>query len=67
MNKLFDYCDLKGNEYLQYMSDLKKQVDVINPYYNKEDGKFVAKDNSNYKDKILEYNYVNYYEGKLKK
>lgn len=67
MNELFDYCGLGGNEYLQYMSNLKQEVDVINPYYNKENGEFVLVDDSNYKNKILEYSWVNYYESQRKR
>lgn len=67
MNEFFDYCELDGNQYLQYMSDLKKNIDVINPYYYKEDGDFVLVDDSKYKDKILEYQWVNYYESQRKR
>ena len=61
MNELFDYCGLKGNEYLQYMSNLKSNIDVISDYYYKENGKFVEKDQSKYGDLIEEYRYINYY------
>ncbi len=61
MNELFDYCNLSGSEYLNYMSDLKAKIDVISEYYYKEDGEFVKKEQSKYKNLIKEYNYVNYY------
>lgn len=61
MNELFDYCGLKGNEYLQYMSNLKSNIDVISNYYYKEDGIFIEKDQSKYVDLIEEYRYINYY------
>ena len=61
MNELFDYCGLKGNQYLQYMSNLKKTIDVINPYYYKEDQEFTLINNSKYVNLIDEYNKVNYY------
>ena len=61
MNELFDYCGLSGNEYLNYMSDLKSKIDVVSNYYYKENGVFVKKEESNYKDLIKEYNNVNYY------
>lgn len=67
MNELFDYCELEGNQYLQYMSDLKNKVDVINPYYNKEDGEFVLVSDSHYQDELLEYDWVNYYEATEKR
>lgn len=62
MNELFDYCELEGNEYLQYMSNLKEHVDVINPYYNKEDLEYVSSKESNYTNELNEYSWVNYYE-----
>lgn len=61
MNELFDYCDLKGNEYLQYMSDLKSKIDVINNEYYKENNAFVYTSDSKYKNLIQEYKYINYY------
>lgn len=61
MNELFDYCGLSGNEYLNYMSDLKSKIDVVSNYYYKENGVFIKKEESNYKDLIKEYNNVNYY------
>lgn len=64
MNELFDYCELKGNEYLQYMSDLKKQVDVINNEYRKENNSFVKTSDSEYNNLIEEYKYINYFYGK---
>ena len=59
MNELFDYIGLEGNEYLQYMSNLKEKIDVINDYYYKEDKIFVKNDNIN--KKLEEYKLVNYY------
>lgn len=61
MNELFDYCGLKGNEYLQYMSDLKQNVDVISNVFNKENNKFIFVGESNFKEKLEEYEFVNYY------
>lgn len=61
MNEFFDYVGLKGNQYLQYMSNLKKTVDVINPYYYKENQEFVLTNDSKYSSLIDEYNKINYY------
>lgn len=61
MNELFDNLGFDGNEYLQYMNDLKKKIDVINPSYYKENGDFVESSNSKYKSLVEEYNAVNYY------
>ena len=61
MNELFDYCGLEGNEYLQYMSNLKKKIDVISDYYYKENGEFIRVEDSNNQDIVDEYNQVSYY------
>ena len=61
MKELFDDCNLSGSEYLNYMSDLNAKIDVISEYYYKEDGEFIKKEQSKYKDLVKEYNYVNYY------
>lgn len=61
MNELFDYCGLKGNEYLQYMSDLKSSVDVISNPFNKENGRFIYSVDSKSKEKLKEHKFVNYY------
>ena len=58
MNELFDYIELPGNQYLQYTSNLKKEIDVINPYYYKINGQFARTTNNKLVD---EYKYVNYY------
>ena len=62
MNELFDNMKLNGNEYLQYMDDLKEKVDVINPYYYKEDGEFIEVADNKYKNLIKKYGWVNYYQ-----
>ena len=64
MNELFEYIGLKGNSYLQYTSDIKNNISVINNIYYKEDNKYVEKDNSSYKDIINEFMKVNYYWAK---
>lgn len=64
MTELFDYLDLKGNNYMNYMSDLKQNVDVITEYYYKEDNKYVLKEDSNYKKEIKNYFDINYYYSK---
>lgn len=62
MNELFENMKLKGNEYLQYMNDLKEKVDVINPYYYKEDDEFVLIADSKYVDLVERYSWINYYQ-----
>ena len=66
MNELFDYCELSGNEYLQYMENMRGTIDVISDYYYKVDNNFINKNNvsKEIKDKIEEYKFVNYYYSK---
>ena len=40
MAELFDYIGWQGNEYMQYLSDIKKKFDVIHKVYFKENGEF---------------------------
>jgi len=59
MNELFDYIELEGNEYLQYMSELKSNIDVINSNYLKIDNKYIPNNNDN--NLLEEYKLINYY------
>lgn len=61
MNEFFDYVGWKGNEYLQYTSDLKKEVDVIHKMYYKSQGDYILTSDFNNKQIISNFNYVNYY------
>lgn len=61
MPELFEYINFKGNEYNQYLTDLKKNVDVVSNNFNKENKKYVISSKSAYKDKISEFNKVGYY------
>jgi len=67
MNELFEYIGLNGNEYLQYTSDIKKNVNVLGNIYYKENNKYVAVNESNNKDLINEFLRVNYYWANDKK
>ena len=61
MSEISNLLGMKGNNYLQYMNDLEKKVDVLSEEYYKEDGQFISVDKSNIKKLINEYNIVNYY------
>ena len=61
MNELFEYIDYEGNEYLKYTDDLKEKIDVINPIYYKEDGKYISASLSHYQENINEFTNINYY------
>lgn len=58
MNELFDYIGFKGNKYLQYMSNLKEKIDVINPYYYKYNNEYIYGDSN---ELIQNYKLMNYY------
>lgn len=61
MNELFEYIGLKGNEYLQYTSDIKNEISVINNVYYKENNLYIAKKNSTKENVLDEFLNVNYY------
>jgi len=61
MNELFENMKLKGNSYLQYMSNLKEDIDVIHNLYCKNDGEFISSSSDKCKKLIDEYNGTNYY------
>ena len=41
MNELFGYLEIQGPAYLNYMSDVKEELDVINHSYCAKDGEFL--------------------------
>ncbi len=43
MNELFDYVGIKGPAFLNYMSDVKKEYDVIHHTFAVKDGEFMAR------------------------
>lgn len=60
MNELFDYIEIPGNEYMQYMSSYKKDIDVIgNGYIKYKDNYYLKKDN--YINEIKQLEDVSYY------
>lgn len=61
MNELFEYMGLKGNEYLQYTSKVKKEINVIGDIYIKEKNTYIYVKNSQKKEIINEFFNVNYY------
>ena len=63
MSYLFDYCDIKGDEFNQYLVDFSKSVPIIHPFlYQSENGYIRLKEET---PKIIsEYQSVNYYYAK---
>lgn len=40
MPEIFQYFQWEGNEYMQFLTEFKASVDVINKVYFKENGKY---------------------------
>lgn len=60
MPELFENLSWKGNAYLQYLTDLKKQLKVIHtPWYYEND--FTTSLSENGKKKLEEFNNIEYY------
>ena len=63
MPKIFEYIGWQGNEYMQYLIDLSKTIDVNHTVFFKEDGEYtkrLSKDNKElYKDFINVQHYYN--------
>ena len=67
MSELFDYLDWEGNEYMQYITNMKAKFDVNHKLYFKENGEFtreLAEKNKNkwQEFKNLEYYYSNHFK-----
>lgn len=68
MNEYFEYVGMQGPAYLNYLSDVKKDYEVINIVYCGKDGKYVPT-SENESDEILNHrNKVEYHvkSGKIK-
>lgn len=62
MNEFFEVANLNiGSAYSQYLTDLKKEIDVINPIFIKEKGEYISQ--SHYDSEVLSNFYnIEYYE-----
>lgn len=61
MTELFEYIGWKGNEFMQYSSDMKEEVDVLNNVIFKEDGEYTKELSSESKKRLSEFEHVEYY------
>lgn len=61
MTELFEYVGWKGNEFMQYSSDVKKKIDVLNNILFKENGDYTKKLSSDGKTEISEFENIEYY------
>lgn len=64
MTELFDYMNIDAPAYTDYLSDLKKKVNIISPYYYMEDGKLVTEISDELKNDIEELKILQYYNMK---
>lgn len=60
MSYLFEYCGIKGNEYNQYLKDLREKTSIIHPSLYKNGNVYVRLTNKTPKI-VSEYQNVNYY------
>ncbi|GMG97990.1 alkaline phosphatase family protein [Tepidimicrobium xylanilyticum] len=61
MAELFQYLGWKGNEYMQYIMDLKAHIDVINNVYYKEYGQYTAELSEENQQRFKDFRNVEYY------
>ncbi len=61
MSELFDYLDWEGNEYMQYITDMKEEIDVNHGLYFKENGEFTTELSEKNKKTWEEFRDVEYY------
>ncbi len=61
MPELFEEMGIKGNEYMQYITDLKADIDVNNEHYFKESGKYTKQLTPENKKKSEDFVNLEYY------
>jgi len=61
MPELFNLMGLKGNEYMQYINDLKQSVDVLNKVYYKENGEYTNKLSKENEELLKQFTNVEFY------
>ena len=61
MPTIFEYLGWEGNEYMQYLIDLKKDIDVNHEVFFKENGKYTKELSKENKEKYQEFRNLEYY------
>lgn len=61
MPTIFEYLGWEGNEYMQYLMDVKKDIDVNHKVYFKENGKYTKELSKENKKKYQDFRNVQYY------
>lgn len=61
MNTIFEYIGFKGDQYNQYLTDLKQYFTVANPIYYKVDGRYTRNLSEKEQDIYQDFKCVEYY------
>lgn len=61
MPEFFEYVGLEGSAYMNYLIDLKKEYDVLNPVVIKKDGEYLFRNEEELDSKLIEQINVEYY------
>ncbi|MFA5523120.1 MAG: sulfatase-like hydrolase/transferase [Tissierellales bacterium] len=61
MPELFQYFEWEGNEYMQFLMELKANVDVINKVYYKENGEYTPELSSELQKKYEDFRNLEFY------
>lgn len=61
MNELFGYMGIEGSQYLNYLTTVKKEYDVINELYVGKDGEYVLREKNEDDITILEEECIEYF------
>lgn len=61
MSEIFEYFGWEGNEYMQFITDFKANIDVINRVYFKENGNYTPKLSPEAQKQYEDFRNVEYY------
>lgn len=61
MNEFFEYAELKGSKYLNYLSDLKKTYSVINDVYTMKNNEYISTDKVLNDEELKQFKSIEYY------
>lgn len=61
MNELFEYMEMEGPSYLNYLQALKKQYSVINTVYVKKDNEYILKSEDEENRLLIQHENIEYY------
>ena len=67
MNELFDYIGMEGSAYLNYLHDVKKEYNIMNPVYTGNDDELVLTTDVGDDPILTNQKQVEYYMRNVKK